>query len=332
MTAVDGERAEVCRALRAGEKFCLVTHERPDGDALGSLLGAYHLLLAMGKDVVMVVHAADLPLPHEYDFLDISQALTEMPPDLAERTVVYLDCGNADRNPVTIDGLAHGPVLNIDHHHDNTRFGDVDYVDGAAACTAEMLWLIADDLGVTIDRAIGVPLYVGLVTDTGKFMYENSSARSHRMAAELIESGVETHPIYRRLYEDVPVAKLELLGRALALLERHDDGALAIVSLQREDFESVGAADSDSEGIIDHLRAIEGTKVAAFARSRERPNGNGRVTRKVSLRSADGEVDVSAIARAGGGGGHRQAAGFSTELDDAELLAFLRAEIAAQRA
>ena len=330
MTAAT-DRQAVGAALLQAERLCLVTHERPDGDALGSLLGAYHLLRALGKDVVMVVAAADLPLPHEYGFLDISPALTVLPGDLADRTVVYLDCGNIDRNPVSLEGTAHGPVLNIDHHHDNTRFGDVNWVDGAAACTAEMLWLLAADLGVPLSREIGEPLYVGLVTDTGKFMYENSSPRAHRMAAELIEAGVPAHAIYRKLYEGVPLAKLELLGRALAALERYDDGALALVTLACEDFDAVGASDSDSEGIIDHLRALEGTKVAAFARSRERPNGNGQVTRKVSLRSSDGEVDVSAIARAGGGGGHRQAAGFSTELDDDALRAFLRDQIAAQR-
>ncbi|MES1194159.1 MAG: DHHA1 domain-containing protein, partial [Solirubrobacterales bacterium] len=127
----------------------------------------------------------------------------------------------------------------------------------------------------------------------------------------------------------MPYAKLELLGRALARVERHDDGALTIARLTREDFESVGAEDSYTEGIIDHLRSVEHTKVAALAREIEGADPE-RILKKVSLRSTDGEVDVSAIARAGGGGGHRQAAGFTTELGDDELVAFLREQIAAQ--
>ena len=328
MTA--SSRAAAAQALRDNDRFCLVTHERPDWDALGSLLGAFHLLGALGKDAVMVMDPADLPLPREYDFLDVSAARTSLPDDLADRAMVYLDCGNLERNPVTVNGHAHGVIVNIDHHHDITLFGDVNYVDADSACTAELVWLLAADLGVPMDATLGEALYVGLVTDTGKFMYENTSPRAHRMAAEAIEAGVNAHQIYRHLYEGVSLAKLELLGRALAVLERHADGALALVTLRREDFDAVGAADSDGEGIIDHLRSQEGTKVAAFARTLDRTGPDGEPQRKVSLRSTDGAVDVSMIARAGGGGGHRRAAGFTTSLPKADLLAFLIAEIAAQ--
>jgi phosphoesterase RecJ-like protein len=150
------------------------------------------------------------------------------------------------------------------------------------------------------------------------------------MAAELIEAGVDTHAIYRRLYEDMPYAKLALLARALAQVDRHDGGALTMARVTREDFDATGAEDSYTEGIIDHLRSVEGTKVAALAREVS-IDGDVRHS-KVSLRSTDGEVDVSAIARAGGGGGHRQAAGFSTALDDEQLVAFLREQIAVQLA
>jgi phosphoesterase RecJ-like protein len=158
-------------------------------------------------------------------------------------------------------------------------------------------------------------------------MYENTGPRAHIMAAELIEAGVDVHGIYRRLYEGLPYAKLELLGRALARLERLDEGALTVASLSREDFRMAGAEESYSEGIIDQLRSVEGTKVAALAR--ELLDGAG-TRKKVSLRSTDGQVDVSVIARAAGGGGHRQAAGFTTPLDDDGLVAFLREHIDAQ--
>lgn len=326
---IDGQAA-AGQAIRDNDHFCLVTHERPDGDALGSLLGMFRVLAALGKDAVMVMDAADLPLPQEYDFLDVTAANTSLPEDLATRAIIYLDCGNLERNPVSVAGAEHGTIVNIDHHHDNTMFGDVNYVDAKAACTAEMVWLLAADLGVTLDAEIGEPLYVGLVTDTGKFMYENTSPRAHRMAAETIEAGVDAHRVYRHLYEGVQLAKLELLGRALAVLELHANGALAMVTLKREDFDAVGAADSDGEGIIDHLRSLDGTKVAAFARTLDRAGPNGEQQRKVSLRSTDGAVDVSVIARAGGGGGHRRAAGFTTSMPKADLLTFLIEQIAAQ--
>jgi phosphoesterase RecJ-like protein len=146
------------------------------------------------------------------------------------------------------------------------------------------------------------------------------------MAADLIDAGVDTHEIYRRLYEGMPYAKLELLGRALAHVQRYDEGRLTMAVLTREDFRLAGADDSFSEGVIDHLRSVEGTKVAALAR--ELPEGDGR--KKVSLRSTDGEVDVSAVARAAGGGGHRQAAGFTTTMSKHDLLEFLRLQLAAQ--
>ena len=147
------------------------------------------------------------------------------------------------------------------------------------------------------------------------------------MAAELIEAGVDVHDIYRRLYEGMPYAKLELLGRALARVQRYDDGRLALTTVTEADYESAGAEESYTEGIIDHLRALEGTRVAVLVRD---VLGEGRgATRKVSLRSADGELDVSAIAREQGGGGHKNAAGFNTDLELEELVEFLRARVAA---
>jgi phosphoesterase RecJ-like protein len=170
-------------------------------------------------------------------------------------------------------------------------------------------------------------LYVGLITDTGKFMYENTSPAAHRMAAELIEAGVDVDDIYRRLYERVPPEKLRLIARALEKVERFDDGRLVVTYVSAEDYEATGAEEVLTEGIIDYLRALEGTQVAAMIRDK---TDGGRSARKVSLRSSDGTVDVSAIARIHGGGGHRRAAGFGTDLPYDELVEFLRAEIAAQ--
>jgi bifunctional oligoribonuclease and PAP phosphatase NrnA len=320
-------RQQVLDEIRSAAKFVLITHEHPDGDALGSLVGMHRVLRALGKDSVMFMAADEFPLPYEYRFFDFEGLQSRPPDDLDERTIVFLDCGNIDRNPIEAFKGDDAHILNIDHHHDNTRFGTVNHVVEDASCTAEIVWDLMAPLGVAPTIEIAEALYVGLVTDTGKFMYENTGPRAHLMAAELIAAGIDVHGIYRRLYEGMPYSKLELLGRALANLDRLDDGALTFSYLTREDFRMAGAEESYSEGIIDHLRSVSGTKVAALAR--EIGDGAG-ARKKVSLRSTDGAIDVSAIARAGGGGGHRRAAGFSTELSQDELLAFLRAQVAAQ--
>ena len=183
-------------------------------------------------------------------------------------------------------------------------------------------------LGVTPTPAVAEALYIGLITDTGRFMYENTTPRSHQMAAALLEAGVDVPGVYRRLYEDVPTGKLTLLGQALAQLQRYDDGELTISSLSAEDFRAADAEESYSEGIIDQLRALEGTKVAALVR--ELSSGERKGQHKVSLRATGDDVDVSVIARAQGGGGHRRAAGFTTGLEGEELVAFLRGAIAEQ--
>jgi phosphoesterase RecJ-like protein len=323
-------RDQVLAEIREAERFCLVTHEHPDGDALGSLVAMHRILTALGKESVMLMAADEFPLPYEYRFFDLQGLSTVPPTDLMQRTIIFLDCGNIDRTPLAVVKGDDAHILNVDHHHDNTRFGTVNLVDPESSCTAEIVWDLMRALGVQPDQDLAEALYVGLVTDTGKFMYENTGSRAHVMAAELIEAGVDTHAIYRRLYEDMPYAKLALLGRALSQVERHDGGVVTIARVTREDFDATGAEDSYTEGIVDHLRSVEGTKVAALAREVS-VDGDVRHS-KVSLRSTDGEVDVSAIARAGGGGGHRQAAGFSTELDDEQLVAFLREQVAAQLA
>ena len=325
--STDRTRQLVLERIRADASFVVATHENPDGDALGSLVAMQGLLSTLAKDSVMFISAEDLPLPREYRFFSLDGLIREPPLDIAQRTVVFLDCGNIDRNSASVlrDG-AH--LLNIDHHHDNTRFGTLNYVVPDASCTAEIVWDLMHGLEVRPTPAIAEALYIGLITDTGRFMYENTSPRAHLMAAELIEAGVDVPGIYRRLYENVEPGKLALLGLALGALQRLDSGELAISTLSAADFERADAEDSYSEGIIDHLRALQGTKVAVLVR--EICSGERKGQHKVSLRATGDDVDVSIIARAQGGGGHRRAAGFSTTLDSEELIAILREAIAAQ--
>ena len=319
---------EVLAELRSSDKLLLTTHENPDGDALGSLLAMHWILEQFGKDTLMFMSPDEFPLPWEYRGWTFERLAGTPPEDVAERTIVFLDCGNIDRMPVDFlqaDGLH---ILNIDHHHDNTRFGTVNLVDPHASCTAEIVWHLAKELGAEITPRIADALYPGLVTDTGKFMYENTTPEAHRMAADLIDAGVEPHEVYRRLYEDLPFRRLQLLQRALASVERYDDGAMTVCCLTREDYYETGALETDSEGIVDHMRSVEGTKVAVLVRDLLSEERLG--CRKVSLRATDGTVDVSKIARAMGGGGHPQAAGFTTELPYDQLVERLRQEVHSQ--
>jgi phosphoesterase RecJ-like protein len=246
---------------------------------------------------------------------------------------VFLDCGNLDRNPAEAFRRPGIHLLNIDHHHDNTHFGTVNLVVPEASCTAEIIWDLMGGLDLRPSCTIADALYVGLITDTGRFMYENTGRRAHLMAADLIDAGVDVHELYRRVYEGVPYGKLALLARGLANVERYDDGRLTVTALTATDFHDSGAEESYSEGVIDHLRAVQGTAVAALVRDRiGDSNGEGRPLRKVSLRASDDRVDVSRIARVAGGGGHRQAAGFTTAMEWPELVEFLREEVAQQLA
>jgi bifunctional oligoribonuclease and PAP phosphatase NrnA len=317
----------VANEIRGRDRFLLTAHEGPDGDALGSLLGMHHLLTQLGKDSVMFLAAKEFPLPIEYRFLPLEEVFHEPPADMADRAAIFLDCGNIDRMPV--DFLTNEDVftINVDHHHDNTMFGDVNLVEVDASCTAEIVYELAILLGAEITAEMASALYVGLVTDTGKFMYENTNARTHRIAADLIEAGVEVDETYRRLYEHVPIEKLRLLSRALEGIRHHCDGRLVLAYITKADYEVSGAGEEMTEGIIDHLRSVEGARVAALIRDL---GDRGRAARKVSLRSSDGAIDVSAVARVHGGGGHKRAAGFSTDLEPEELVSFLCDEVSAQ--
>ena len=329
MSGVGTELDQVVEELRSAERLLLTTHENPDGDALGSLLGMHGVLTQLGKDALMYLSPDEFPLPHEYRDMENRDIIGGPPADMDERVAVFLDCGNIDRMPVDFlqrDGIH---ILNIDHHHDNTRFGTANLVDPKASCTAEIVWRLSKELGAELTTEIARALYVGLITDTGRFMYENTTPEAHQMAAELIEAGVEPHVIYSRIYESLPFERITLLQRALSTIRRFDGGAITMLHLTAEDFEQTGAVENDSEGIIDHARAVEGTAVAVLVRDL---TGDRAGKRKVSLRATDGRVDVSEIARSFGGGGHRQAAGATTELDIYALTEAIRELVRSQLA
>jgi phosphoesterase RecJ-like protein len=312
-------------AIRDNDRFLVVTHENPDGDALGSMLGIALGLGALRKDVVMYL-SGSAPTPAEYRFLDLSDVRRELPGDLEERVLLAVDCANERRIGEENTGVDRAKlVVNVDHHHDNSEFGDVNLIAAEASSTSEIVRDILGELSVPLTPDIAAALYVGLVTDTGRFQYTNTTPKALRLAAELVEAGADVHGIFQHVYETVQFSKLKLLARALERAQLFEGGGLVVSYLLRDDFGDVGAEEPYSEGIIDSLRAVEGSEMVALIREPPRDEGP---TRRISLRSSHDEVDVSAIARKEGGGGHRQAAGFSSDKPIGEIVAFLRREFA----
>jgi bifunctional oligoribonuclease and PAP phosphatase NrnA len=325
-TTTAADLGAVVDAIRDRERFLVTTHENPDGDALGSLLATHLALQTLGKDSVMFL-AGPAPLPGEYRFLALGDLQRDLPADAAERTLVAVDCANESRIGADPAVLRLAPfTLNIDHHHDNSRFGDIDLVDAEASSTGELLRDVFAELGIELTPELAEPLYTALVTDTGRFQYANTTPKALRLAAELVEAGADVHKVFQDVYENVQFAKLKLLARALERAQVYEGGRLVVSYLLRDDFAEVGAVEPYSEGIIDFLRAVEGADMAAMIR--EPPRG-GTPARRVSLRASHDEIDVSAIARASGGGGHRQAAGFSSDGSIEEITNFLRREFVA---
>jgi len=319
----------VAEAIRANDRFLVVSHENADGDALGSLLATAVALRQLGKDAQMSL-SGDTPVPREYSFMPFDDLLRELPADMEERVLVAVDCAQVDRigpDPAPVERAK--LTLDIDHHHDNSRFGDVNLIVSDASSTGEVMTDVFRELGVELTPEIAEPLYIALVTDTGRFQYANTTPKSLRLAAELVEAGADVHAVFQQVYESVEFAKLKLLARALDNARVLEGGRMVVSVLLRNDFSDVGAVEAYSEGIIDYLRAVEGSELAVLIRE---PPREGGPLRRVSLRSSVDEIDVSAIARLFGGGGHRQAAGFSSGSSVDEIVEVVRERFVAQRA
>ena len=272
----------------------------------------------------------EAPLPGEYRFLELERRglSRERPADFGERVLVAVDCASPAVWAQSRESSRRRRfTVNIDHHHDNPRFGDVDLVVADASSTGEVLADVFRELGVELTPEIAEALYIALVTDTGRFQYANTTPKALRLAADLVEAGADVDRVFQGVYENVQFAKLKLLARALERARVLEGGEIVVSHLVRGDFEAVGATEPYSEGIIDVLRSVEGSAVSALIRE---PPRDGAPARKVSLRSSVDEVDVSAIARKSGGGGHREAAGFSSDLSVDDITEFIVREVSAQ--
>jgi phosphoesterase RecJ-like protein len=295
----------VRQELESAGRVLIVCHRDPDGDALGSSLGLMHLLEARGRQCWLF---ADGALPPEYGFLPgLERVSGRLPAPEKIELAVLLDCHEPRRaGPAAeelLPRLARAAV--VDHHRGEPAFGQAVWVDPEFAATSEMLAVLAAQAGWELGPEAAACLFTGLMTDTGSFRYANASPRAFRVAAELVEAGADPWAISQEVYATRP-KRLKLLGRVLENLELAAGGRLALGQVALADLAALEAEPGDLEDAVEALRGVPGVETAALLRELD----DGGV--KVSLRSR-GATDVSAVARALGGGGHKSAAGARLE-------------------
>ncbi|MHB0976041.1 MAG: DHH family phosphoesterase [Candidatus Aquicultorales bacterium] len=308
------------------EKVAVATHVDPDGDAVGALLGMALILRKMGKDVAVLWHEGQ-PFPPQYVFLAGKNLLSEGPKDT--EAFVVLDCGSPGRLGSLLDTVKSAQVLiNIDHHPDNTGFNEykaINVVRSDASSTCEIVYDFAKTAGVGIEADAALCLYVGIVTDTGRFQYSNTSAATHEIVADLIRIGkINVTEVFHKVFEQLSYGSLKLMSAVVNSAVLLKESKLIYSVVTRGLIESTGGKLEELETLIDYLRMVRDADVAALVK--EVPGGDLRV----SLRSKGG-VDVSAIARVFGGGGHRNAAAYPSSRSIEETVEALRQEVDKER-
>lgn len=304
---------QMAEELRKAPKVALFSHVSPDGDCVGSMLGIGLALEALGKEVSMYNLDA---IPRNLSFLPGVDKIKGELPTPFPRTLLFVDCADLQRVKLSLEDLPPDSViLNLDHHISNQNFGTLNWVDSSASASGELAYALIRQLNVNLTQEIATNLYTAILTDTGSFKYSNTTSKTHRIAGELIDSGINLGGIHHHVFDQAPRVKLELLRRSLNRVQFFADGQLAIMTLGKIDFEESGAEESLSEGLIDHARTVEGVEVAVLLKE-----SNPGIIR-VSLRS-NRWFDVNKVADRFGGGGHKRAAGCTIEssLEEAQQL------------
>jgi phosphoesterase RecJ-like protein len=314
--ALPADLAAVCRRLKTERRVALTVHERPDLDALGAAAGMLDLCAQLGVESRLYVDEGEL-LPLEERLLPTGAVTRGLP--AAGLPLYALDCGSFERLALPLKSWD-GVVVNVDHHHDNTRFGDVVFVRGTASSTSELVCDLARALGLQSARRTAEALFAGISFDTGHFRHDSTSAATFETAAWLVGLGVDVTRVYSMLYEQRSVAALRLWARGIAGARVVAGGRAMVATLQCSDYAAAGAGEEETEGIVDSLRSVGDVEVAGLVKEQSR---GSRV--RVSLRS--NSHDVSQIAALRGGGGHRLAAGFSSEDSPEEVTAWLSSEL-----
>ena len=295
--------AEIVSAMRSAQRIAIVAHVRPDGDAVGSVLGLALSLRALGKDVIAMLEDG---VPSNLAFLPgtdtVIQPGTEpLNIDLA----IALDTATHERvGEKTKALLDAAPLLvNIDHHPTNPGYGGLNLIDSASPATGQIIYNLLSEHGLPIDDAVRQNLFIAISTDTGSFQFSCTNARSHRIAAEMMEDGLDTARLSQLVYQSYPVRRLELMRDMLNHMEFRAEGRIVSWQLKQELMDSISMEPGDTEGLIDNLRCID--SVVAAVIFEETRDGSIRV----SARSKSDSVNVANVCAQFGGGGHKAAAG-----------------------
>jgi phosphoesterase RecJ-like protein len=293
---------EIAAVLRANERFVVLSHMRPDGDALGCQIAMGLALRQLGKQVSIWNEDGIL---EKFRFLPGSELVTQPPAEPEEFDVaIALDCAVHNRLGTPLQAVKSAKVwVNMDHHVSNDRYGDLVYIDSKAPATGEILYEFIRETGLPFLPDMVDNLWVAIATDTGSFQYPNTTARTFEIGAELIKAGAHVGSLSQKIYDSYPRRRIELLRELLNVLKFSCDDKVASFALSLEMAKRAGARPEDNENLIDHIRAIEGVVVAAFFE--ELPEGKVRI----SLRSKDPRADVCKVCALFGGGGHTLAAG-----------------------
>lgn len=315
MKELAADLAAVCRRMRAERRVALAVHEKPDADALGAAAGMLDLFAQLGVTAELYVSAGEL-LPLGDVLLPAERVVRGAPPE--DAALYALDSGSPDRLALPSWGDV---AVNIDHHHDNPCYGELAFVRGHASSTSELVCDIARALELRPSAQAAAALYAGISFDTGHFHHDSTAPSTFRAAAWLTECGADVRAVYTLMYERRSEASLRLWARAVGGARSVAGGRALLASVTSQDYEATGAGPDETEGVVDSLRGVDGVEVAALVK--EQPDG---ARTRVSLRSET--VDVSAVAALHGGGGHRLAAGFSSEDSPEEVIAWLSSELA----
>ena len=304
----------VCRRMRSERTVALAVHEKPDSDALGAAAGMLDLFAQLGVDAHLYVSEDEL-LPLGDVLLPAERVRRGAAP--ADAALYALDSGNPERLALPAWGDV---AVNIDHHHDNPRYGELSLVRGRASSTSELVCDVARALGLRPSRQAAAALYAGISFDTGHFHHDSTSADTFGTAAWLVDLGVDVTGMYALMYERRSEASLRLWARAIAGARQAAGGKALLAALTLADYEATGAGPEETEGIVDSLRGVDAVEVAALAKEQK-----GGTRTRVSLRSET--MDVSSVAALRGGGGHTLAAGFSSDDSPEEVIVWLSSEL-----
>lgn len=317
MSPAEADLRAVCAAMRGERLVAVAVHENPDSDAVGAAVGMLDLFAQLG--IPGRIHVSDKErLPIAEAFIGADLISHEMPS--ADAALYALNCGSPQRMALPGE-LQVEPKVNIDHHQDNSRFGQIVLVRPDASSTSEMVCDLAAGLGLTPRPWAANALYAGVSFDSGHFRHANTSAHTFECAGALVRAGADPQRIYQLLYETRTLPTLRLWGRAVANVVALNGGKALVSVLAESDYNVSGTDDTESEGIVEFLRSTAGVEVAALVKQ---IGFSGRT--RVSLRSES--FDVAAIAALRGGGGHKQAAGFSVDGTPKEVAEWLATELA----